>query len=130
MEQIKIYLVPVVITGVLIFLFTVDFIPERCRAAATGSTLCADIEKRYDTVLSAAGGACRSNTDCGCYGPVSKKSVCGGVTDKQTTIRLNDLVQEFRRAGCDWHIRCAPWLCNPVCERGRCIRGMKTNLSK
>jgi len=123
MRPISIYLFPAAVTGALILFFAWDFGPGSCLADLAVKSKCADIEKRYDEILSNAGGACTGNADCGCYGPVSVKSGCGGVTDKKSADRLRELGREFRHTGCDFHIRCAAWFCNPVCSYGRCNNG-------
>ncbi len=85
--------------------------------------VCAEIQARFDKVRTAGSGVCKKNRDCGCYNPVSIKSGCGGVTDKETSDLLHDLQNEFHLAGCDWPAQCRAWICNPVCDRGHCILG-------
>lgn len=123
MRLIKLYIVPAAVTGALILLFILDFSHTPCSAEYKENTRCADIEKRYDSVLSAATGACRADADCGCYHSVSKKSKCGGITDKKSAARLQDLSRKFIDADCESHWECAPWVCNPVCNHGRCRNG-------
>jgi hypothetical protein len=84
---------------------------------------CSVIAERFDAVLAGSTGACNTDADCGCYNPVSRKTVCGGITDKKTADRLRELEAEFHRAKCEWWVECGPWACVPVCARGRCVNG-------
>ena len=85
--------------------------------------VCGEIAERFAKVLAGGSGACAKNAGCGCYNPVSRDAGCGGVTDRATADRLRRLESEFRRAGCEWPIDCEAWLCDPRCERGRCVNG-------
>ena len=95
----------------------------RSEAVSQSAGECRAVAERFDAALSGASGACRTDADCACYKPVSRRSGCGGITDKKTADTLRKLEVEFHRAKCDWWVRCAPWACRPVCARGRCING-------
>lgn len=82
---------------------------------------CRAIADRFDAVLAGATGACRTDADCACYNPVSRKSGCGGITERKTADKLRKLEEEFHRAPCSRWVRCAPWACRPVCARGLCV---------
>ncbi len=110
-----------VTAGLALLLFAIMPTPDS--PAGTLEKTCGEIEKLYDETLSGAGGRCRTGADCDCYGPVSKKSLCGGVTDKTSARRLKELSKAYYAAKCPVRIRCAPWLCRPVCIKGRCTRG-------
>ena len=92
-------------------------------AAGLSIAECRAIADRFDTIHAGADGACRTNADCGCYNPVSRKSGCGGITDRETAKKLGELEAEFHRAKCPWWFQCAPWACMPVCAAGRCVNG-------
>ncbi|HPI22456.1 MAG TPA: hypothetical protein PLE73_04625 [Spirochaetota bacterium] len=69
-----------------------------------------------------ASGACVQSNECGCYGAITEKAGCGGVTDKGTADQLGAIAMEFNAAKCAYSRRCAPWLCAPKCVNGRCVR--------
>lgn len=96
-----------------------------CHGSAESRRLekCRAIADRFDVVLAGASGACETNADCGCYNPVSRKSGCGGITDRRTADVLRKIRDEYYGAKCEPWIRCAPWACMPVCDRGRCVNG-------
>lgn len=121
MKAIKIYLVPVAVIGALLLLYVWDFGPGPCLAAQAAKSKCDEIGKRFDDVLSGATYACRTDEDCGCFGPATMKSPCGGLADRKTADRLRVIAQEFRGAGCDVKVRCRPWYCKPFCDKGICM---------
>lgn len=84
-------------------------------------TACTALQERFDAVLKAGKAACAKNADCGCYNPVSRKAGCGGITDKKAAESLAVIEKEFHRAGCDWPLDCAAWVCIPRCVMGRCV---------
>ncbi|HNV46139.1 MAG TPA: hypothetical protein PKJ16_03790 [Spirochaetota bacterium] len=83
---------------------------------------CPGIRARFDAVLERASGACVQSNECGCYGAITEKAGCGGVTDKGTADQLGAIAMEFNAAKCAYSRRCAPWLCAPKCVNGRCVR--------
>ena len=92
-------------------------------AASRHEAVCREIAERYDAVLAGRTCTCVKNEDCACYGPASKKSGCGGIAERATVEKLRAIRDEFHRAGCLLSIRCAPWVCNPVCDAGVCVNG-------
>jgi hypothetical protein len=82
---------------------------------------CAELEKRFDRVLAAAGGSCSADADCACYGQSTTGSKCGGVTDGKTASALTAIGKEFHTRKCPRHYRCAAWKCVPVCHKGKCV---------
>jgi len=112
---------PAAVIGALLLLFIWDFGPGPCLAAHGAKQKCSEIGKRFDDVLSGATYTCEIDADCGCFGPATMKSPCGGLADEKTAGRLRLIAQEFRNAGCDLKVRCGPWYCNPVCEKGICM---------
>ncbi|MBP7737425.1 MAG: hypothetical protein KA369_15700 [Spirochaetes bacterium] len=82
---------------------------------------CAELEKRFDRVLGAAGGLCSADSDCACYGQSTTASKCGGVTDGKAAAALAAIGNEFHALKCPRNYRCAPWKCVPVCHKGKCV---------
>jgi len=92
-------------------------------SAAGKERLCLNIASRFDKTLANRKNTCVTYADCSCYNPVSKSSGCGGITDKVTADALGVIEKEFHEAGCPRPIRCAAWICSPVCAKGRCFNG-------
>jgi hypothetical protein len=85
-----------------------------------GGSECAALAEKYDLLMSGDHGSCAADKDCACYGPVSEKSRCGGVTDRMTAEEMRKIEDAFHRLKCPRSIRCAPWVCRPACVKGRC----------
>lgn len=76
---------------------------------------------QFEVALKAAPGACSAAADCACYpGGVGKLSGCGGVTDKVTANKLQTIASAYRKDGCSPTVNCAPRLCQPRCDDGKC----------
>lgn len=94
---------------------------------------CVDLGDRFREVMKQATGTCKSDADCGCFQPVVKEAGCGGITDKGTTDRLNELTREFLSSAngqkaCSWPHQCGPWSCQPSCQQGRCANSTSGGL--
>ncbi|HPA70693.1 MAG TPA: hypothetical protein PKY31_00400 [Spirochaetota bacterium] len=93
------------------------------RSESAVDSRCAEIERRYDAVLAAAPGRCAGDADCACYGQVTTRSRCGGVTDRKSAAALEAIAKEFFALKCPRHYRCAAWKCVPACLDGTCVTG-------
>ncbi len=91
------------------------------RSESAGDPRCAEIEKRFDGTLAAASGSCAADAECACYGQVTTKSRCGGVTDSKTASALAAIAKEYYALKCPRYYRCAAWKCVPACYRGTCV---------
>lgn len=84
---------------------------------------CAEIIKAYTDALERASLDCKTDADCGCYsGGLGPRSGCGGVVNRATLIKLQQLWLRFRDKGCRYTRQCAPRSCIPRCHQGQCVR--------
>jgi hypothetical protein len=96
-----------------------DATPDPSASAAVSP--CASIVAKYDGLV-ATGGACSTDKDCACFnGGVSPKTGCGGVSDRTTATKLDQLRADYSTAKCGNRINCAAWACDPKCTSGRCM---------
>lgn len=91
-----------------------------CSGLFTNDT-CGELAGRYDALLSGNHGNCLADTDCACFGGLTKKSPCGGLSDRVTAAKLDAIRSEYRDNRCSFFYRCAPMLCLPRCRGGRCV---------
>ena len=91
-----------------------------CTGLFTNDT-CVNLAGRYDALLSGNHGNCQADTDCACFGGLTEKSQCGGLTDRATAVKLEAIRREYRDNQCNYFYRCAPWQCLPRCRGGRCV---------
>jgi hypothetical protein len=70
-------------------------------------------------LIAAAPRACATDADCGMYagGPVD----CGGVVDRASATRIQQLTDAFRAQQCRFAVHCGPRAAWPACQDGRCF---------
>jgi hypothetical protein len=77
----------------------------------------------YDQAIESGSTACKTDADCGCYqGGIGDKSGCGGVLNRASVKKLDDIAKEFHDMKCKITQDCAAWACRPHCEAGACVR--------
>jgi hypothetical protein len=88
--------------------------------AAPSGVSCSAVVASYESLV-AAGGACKTDTDCACFnGGVSQKTPCGGVTDKATAAKLEASIKDYESGHCN-ALMCAAMMCTPSCSAGHCV---------
>lgn len=85
---------------------------------------CGALRASIRVVLTGQSLACETDADCGCYPAMID---CGGVTDTETAVLLNEMHARFVEHECPYEneddaFNCAPWECTPKCTAGMCSR--------
>lgn len=94
---------------------------EAERSAPPAADACAVHAAEFRRAMARATGQCSADTDCGCFDPVVGEAGCGGITDRATADRLQEIERAFHASSCPWPHQCGPWRCEPVCRDGRCV---------
>jgi hypothetical protein len=82
---------------------------------------CAALDQAYDDAVAHASGACKTDADCTCYpGGLGAHPTCGGITDRQSTVAIDAIANQFHEQQCRMSLECGAMGCAPRCDQGRC----------
>ncbi|HLD45436.1 MAG TPA: hypothetical protein VJC18_08375 [bacterium] len=83
---------------------------------------CDALNEQFANTLGQHSGHCLQDSECACFDAGGYLSTpCGGVTDRYTAVKMNELIKLSIANKCGPAVACAPWLCQPVCKAGFCV---------
>lgn len=82
---------------------------------------CVVAAAQYTNALRAGSDECNADGDCACYqGGIGGASGCGGVLNRESVAKLDEIGKRFRDMKCPHTQLCAAWACQPRCAQGHC----------